>query len=142
MPKRKHSDKADSSKPAKKSLVKITVKETTESVESPYLAAFPGTQPPATTPFQSYRSALDDNDEKRLVKGETEKVVFTGANFGDDAPESFSNYLVGVYSKSKNSVTFVPAPVLRVRRTVKALESVDDAIRSRNTAFQEAKTSL
>ncbi|KAI9255635.1 RNA polymerase I associated factor, A49-like protein, partial [Phascolomyces articulosus] len=51
-------------------------------------------------------------------------------------------YLVGVYSKSKNTVTLTPAPVLRMHRNVKSLALSDDTIRKKNTQFNEAKTSL
>ncbi|KAI7860069.1 RNA polymerase I associated factor, A49-like protein [Circinella umbellata] len=142
MGKRKHSETTSESKPSKSSRnVKIAIETPSKNVDSPYLAAFPGTQPPASTPFTSYRS-LDGNEKKRLVIGETEKVKFTGSNSGEDAPESYCQYLVGVYSKSKNTVTLTPAPVLRIHRNVKSLALSDDTIRKKNTQFNEAKTSL
>lgn len=48
-------------------------------------ATFPGTKPPADTTFHAYRSYDETKDEQRYVRGETEKVEFTGANFGEQA---------------------------------------------------------
>lgn len=47
--------------------------------------------PENDTPFTSYRPehSNEDNADKRLISGETEKVVFTGSNFGEDAPVNY-----------------------------------------------------
>ncbi|KAI9494077.1 RNA polymerase I associated factor, A49-like protein, partial [Zychaea mexicana] len=144
MGKRKHSETTTSEGKSSKSSrnVKIAVEMPPEGADSPYLAAFPGTKPPTTTPFTSYRSRDKSSDKKRVVVGETDKVTFTGKNHGEDAPESYCQYLVGVYSKSKNTVTLTPAPVLRMHRSVKTLALSDNTIRNKQTAFNEAKTSL
>lgn len=47
--------------------------------------------PENDTVFTSYRpvNSNDDNAKQRLISGETEKVVFTGSNFGEDAPVNY-----------------------------------------------------
>lgn len=109
MGKRKHDDSKSSGSGKH---IKIDVAKVDDTVEQPYLgndrvldwvdwasvnlllygsAAFPGTMPENDTKFTSYRpvSSNDDNANQRLISGETEKVVFTGSNFGEDAPVNY-----------------------------------------------------
>ncbi|KAF7727977.1 DNA-directed RNA polymerase I subunit rpa49 [Apophysomyces ossiformis] len=125
MTKRKHSDE-DKGHAGK--YLKVNLAEAKPDVETPYLATFPGIQPPADTSFSAYRrSGSQTSSQKashRVVSGETEKVVFSGANFGKDAANGlYCKYLVGVYSKKDQALTVTPASVLRMRRSVKALSS-------------------
>lgn len=50
-------------------------------------------------------------------------------------------YLVGVYSKKEKTVTLTPAPVVRLRRTVKALQTLDSDART-DKNYAEARKAL
>ncbi|KAI9317116.1 RNA polymerase I associated factor, A49-like protein [Dichotomocladium elegans] len=144
MPKRKNSDSQVKGDRHEK-YIKIEFAKTGSNVETPYLAAFPGTKPPADTKFTAYRSEHDEIDSKktqRFLVGETDKVVYTGANFGKDTPASHCKYLVGVYSKKSNTLNVVQAPILRMHRTVKALQSGTTSNTLVDKSFQGAKASL
>lgn len=52
-----------------------------------------------------------------------------------------SSYIVGTYSKKDQTLTITPAPVLRMKRSVKALQSTESNSRS-DTTFAQAKASL
>ncbi|KAG2232852.1 RNA polymerase I associated factor, A49-like protein [Thamnidium elegans] len=108
--------------------VKVNTVEKETDVETPYLATFPGTKPSSDMSFTAYKS----NDvtpsakkaEQRFISGETDKVIFSGANFG---PNSVRNnqckYIVGVYSKKDNTLEITNTPIIKMNRTVKALDS-------------------
>lgn len=53
----------------------------------------------------------------------------------------YYRYLVGVYSKKDKTVTFTPAPVVRLRRTVKALQTLDSDART-GKSYAEARRAL
>ncbi|CAO3658966.1 unnamed protein product [Rhizopus microsporus] len=77
MGKRKHSDEQSSRH------VKIVVAEKQTDVEPPYLVAFPGTKPPSDLIYTPHRHEQEDKKaEQRVISGETEKVIYTGSNFG------------------------------------------------------------
>ena len=77
-----------------------------------------------------------------MMTAETDKVSFQAANFG---PDSIRNnqckYIVGVYSKKNNTLDIAKAPILKMTRTVKALES-EGAHQSTATRGQIARTAL
>ncbi|KAI9358681.1 RNA polymerase I associated factor, A49-like protein [Pilaira anomala] len=108
--------------------VKVSTVTKEAEVETPYLATFPGTKPASDMDFTAYKSS-DPNPsakkaEQRVISGETDKVIFSGANFG---PNSIRNnqckYIVGVYSKKANTLDITNAPIMKMNRTVKALEA-------------------
>ncbi|CEJ02956.1 hypothetical protein RMCBS344292_16948 [Rhizopus microsporus] len=118
MGKRKHSDEQSSRH------VKIVVAEKQTDVEPPYLVAFPGTKPPSDLIYTPHRHEQEDKKaEQRVISGETEKVIYTGSNFGRDAIDTHCKYLVGVFSKKENTLSITNAPIMRMNRTVKALQS-------------------
>lgn len=52
------------------------------------------------------------------------------------------SYIVGTYSKKDQTLTITPAPVLRMKRSVKALQSAQDSSSRSDTGFAQAKASL
>ncbi|KAI8093094.1 RNA polymerase I associated factor, A49-like protein [Halteromyces radiatus] len=140
MGKRKHSETEGKSD---KKLTTISLANVSKESETPILATFPGTVPPAETPFTPYKRNYQTSTEKaneRVLIGETEKVIFTGSNFGEDSPRDLHcNYYIGVYSKKNQEVTVTPAKVLSMRRKVKALASHDaDVIHNKSFKLQRA----
>lgn len=86
--------------------------------------AFPGTKPPSDLIYTPHRHEQEDKKaEQRVISGETEKVIYTGSNFGRDAIDTHCKYLVGVFSKKENTLSITNAPIMRMNRTVKALQS-------------------
>ncbi|KAI9266390.1 RNA polymerase I associated factor, A49-like protein [Helicostylum pulchrum] len=108
--------------------VKVNAVEKETDVETPYLAAFPGTKPSSDMSFTAYKNndvtSSSKKAEQRFVSGETDKVIFSGANYG---PNSVRNnqckYIVGVYSKKDNTLEITNAPIIKMSRTVKALDT-------------------
>ncbi|KAI8885259.1 RNA polymerase I associated factor, A49-like protein [Backusella circina FSU 941] len=105
--------------------VKVNIVEIAKN-EQPFLATFPGTKPTEDMKFTQYRSSDANASIKKanqaVVVGETDKVSFAGANFGDEAvPNTYCKYLVGIYSKKNNSLEVTNAPIIRMTREVKAL---------------------
>ncbi|KAG0189886.1 DNA-directed RNA polymerase I subunit rpa49 [Apophysomyces sp. BC1034] len=146
MTKRKH---AEENKGHGGKHIKVALDDLKPDVEKPYLTTFPGIQPPADTAFSAYRrSGTQTSAEKtghRVINGETEKIVFSGANFGKEAASGlYCKYLVGVYSKKDQALTLTPAPVMRMRRSVKALSSaaVNDNIAALDFARARAALGL
>ncbi|KAI8342761.1 RNA polymerase I associated factor, A49-like protein [Chlamydoabsidia padenii] len=141
MGKRKHSETEGSTS----KFTTITSANVAEQTEAPVLATFPGTRPSSETAFtpfkRNYETSTAKSDERVLI-GETEKVIFTGANFGEDSPRGLHcKYYLGVYSKKEQKVTVAPARVLSMRRTVKALSNgTADALH--NKSFKLQRTNL
>ncbi|SAM01306.1 hypothetical protein [Absidia glauca] len=143
MGKRKHSETEDKSSKFT-SIVSANIPERTES---PILATFPGTQPSSETTFtpfkRNYETSAAKADE-RVVIGETDKVLFTGSNFGEDSPRGLHcKYYLGVYSKKNQQVTVTPARVLSMRRSVKALTNANnEAINNKSFKLQRANLGM
>ncbi|RCI04372.1 DNA-directed RNA polymerase I subunit rpa49 [Rhizopus stolonifer] len=137
MGKRKNSEDQSSSR------VKIVVAEKQTDVESPYLVTFSGTKPTSELEFTPYKrsDAVGKQALQRYVTGETDKVRFSGSNFGQNALDSHSKYLVGVYSKKDNSLNITNSPIMRLSRSVKALES-ESSVNSNVARGQAARAAL
>ncbi|KAI8992373.1 RNA polymerase I associated factor, A49-like protein [Pilobolus umbonatus] len=139
MGKRKHSEEETSRN------VKISVYKPTEAdIETPILAAFPGFKPTSDMIFNVYKNknSTIKNEPKCIVTGETEKVSFNGANFGDNAVSDDScRYIVGVYSKKENTLQIARAPIMKMSREVKSLKSIS-AVRKTAGTKMEDRTQL
>ncbi|KAI9306500.1 RNA polymerase I associated factor, A49-like protein [Cunninghamella echinulata] len=125
--------------------VKIKIANISEDTESPVLATFPGTIPSSETVFTPYKRNYETGSAKaneRVIVGETEKVLFTGSNFGENGPRGvYCDYYVGVYSKKDRQVTITPARVVSMRRNVKVL--MNDTVMSNNKeAHKEQRAKL
>ncbi|CAO3644950.1 unnamed protein product [Cunninghamella blakesleeana] len=105
--------------------VKVRIANISEDTESPVLATFPGIIPSSNTVFTPYKRNYETGSTKaneRVIVGETDKVLFTGSNFGEEGPKGvYCDYYVGVYSKKENQVTVTPARIVSMRRNVKVL---------------------
>ena len=100
-----------------------------------YLASFSGVRPPPTTTFREYkRIRKDRRDEKDVIlQGETERIEFEGRTKSKDNDDtckyqiplelSNSRYAIGIYNPEKGSVKLIPAPMLQMQRSIKALKS-------------------
>lgn len=100
-----------------------------------YLASFAGVIPPPTTTFREYkRKRKDRGDEKDVIlQGETERIEFEGRTTSTDNDDTcqyheakaFSDcrYAICIYNPEKESVKIVPAPMLHMQRSIKALKS-------------------
>ncbi|KAI9020845.1 RNA polymerase I associated factor, A49-like protein [Phycomyces nitens] len=142
MGKRKQSEGTSSTQ----KYVKINLAEPQADVETPYLAMFPGTQPPSTTVFTALKRQGTQSTKRaaqRMVTTETDKVTYKGATFGEEEAQNlYCKYLVGVYSKKDNSLTVTPAPVLRMSRSVKALTNENKSTTTNSNAFGAARAAL
>ncbi|KAI8393387.1 RNA polymerase I associated factor, A49-like protein [Radiomyces spectabilis] len=143
MGKRKHAEGSES-KSGKH--IKVSLAKKQDNIEPPFLAAFPGTQPSSDTRFTPYKLQGDvpkKRQNHRFVSGETEKVVFSAANFGDEAAQGvYCKYLVGVFSKEKQELTVAPTSVMAMRRKVKALMSSTSEKTSASNTYGQARAAL
>ncbi|KAI9264835.1 RNA polymerase I associated factor, A49-like protein [Sporodiniella umbellata] len=123
--------------------VKIVVAEKKADVETPYLVTFAGTKPSSDLDFTPYKrnDATGSQASHRYLSGETDKVRFSGSNFGASALDSHCKYIVGVYSKKEKSLSITDVPIMRLSRTVKALES-EESITSNAARGQAARAAL
>ncbi|KAG2208533.1 hypothetical protein INT47_010229 [Mucor saturninus] len=108
--------------------VKVNTVEKESEVETPYLATFPGTKPTSEMIFTAYKSGEANPSakkaEQRTISGETDKVIFNASNFGPNAVRNNQcKYIVGVYSKKNNTLDITNAPIMKMARSVKALDA-------------------
>ncbi|KAI8323044.1 RNA polymerase I associated factor, A49-like protein [Martensiomyces pterosporus] len=114
--------KSMSGESSQNSDVKITVDNTIASIQ-PVLATFAATVPPVASSFTTYKSVDPDRSDDCIVVSETDKIEFVGQNFEDDkALYTGCKYLVGVYDKETDTVTFRRAPLVRVNTVIKSLK--------------------
>ncbi|ORZ13612.1 RNA polymerase I associated factor, A49-like protein [Absidia repens] len=144
MGKRKHSETEDKTS---SKLTDIVLADLPDQTEAPVLATFPGTLPSSETTFTPYKRNYETSASKaneRVVVGETEKVLFTGANFGENGPRDLHcKYYLGVYSKKDQQVTVTPTRVLSMRRNVKALANMDtEVINNKSFKLQRANLGM
>jgi len=100
-----------------------------------YLSSFSGVIPPPETTFREYKRIRNDRgDEKDVIlQGETERIEFEGrtkSKNNDDSCQYPSQaygvndrYAICIYNAEKESVKIVPAPMVRMQRSIKALRA-------------------
>ncbi|KAJ1802480.1 DNA-directed RNA polymerase I subunit rpa49, partial [Coemansia sp. RSA 2599] len=91
----------------------------------PVLAKFSGAMPPVASTFDAYKCLDSSKKDACIVVSENEKIEYVGQNYEDGKPLFVGNkYLIGVYDKATDTVTFRQAPVVDVRTVIKSLKGV------------------
>ncbi|KAJ1730019.1 DNA-directed RNA polymerase I subunit rpa49 [Coemansia biformis] len=107
--------------------VSISIDSTKAKVQ-PVLATFAAGIPPAASAFATYRCTDKSKGDRYIVASETDKVEYVGQSFeGERLVAGGCKYLVGVYDKATDTVTFRAAPVVRVGTAIKSLKGVRGA---------------
>ncbi|ORY00824.1 RNA polymerase I associated factor, A49-like protein [Basidiobolus meristosporus CBS 931.73] len=122
---------------------KLPLKLDSSDSGAPVLVTFPGVYPSnPQQQFQLYKNTVSRRSNQVVIAGETERVEFVGQNFGEEGPKNlYCKYMVGVYDKKTNSVTFKEAPVCKMTRHVKALKHLQ-AQQSDNSQVMVALNAL
>ncbi|KAG8716127.1 DNA-directed RNA polymerase I subunit rpa49 [Ceratobasidium sp. 395] len=109
---------------------KVVVLEASSSKLGPVLAHFPSLAPPEKTPAYIYGSnarAIDKTKGSSILVAETPQIEYVSTN-QDQAADGTGytcQYLVAVHDRKNNTVTFRPAPLYDLTRTVKALKNIE-----------------
>ncbi|KAJ2777926.1 DNA-directed RNA polymerase I subunit rpa49 [Coemansia interrupta] len=102
--------------------VTISINSAKANVQ-PVLAKFTAAVPPLASSFATYKSIDSRKKDECIVVSETEKIEFVGQNYEDGKPLApGSKYLIGVYDKDSDTVTFRVAPVVTVNTVIKSLK--------------------
>ncbi|KAJ2227528.1 DNA-directed RNA polymerase I subunit rpa49 [Coemansia sp. RSA 1722] len=106
------------------SAVSISI-DTSKAGIQPVLAKFSAAVPPVASTFDTYRCLDSSKKDACIVVSETQKIEYVGQNYEDGKPLFVgSKYLVGVYDKATDTVTFRQAPVVDVKTVIKSLKGV------------------
>ncbi|KAJ2516046.1 DNA-directed RNA polymerase I subunit rpa49 [Coemansia sp. RSA 2049] len=110
--------------------------DTSRAAVQPVVASFAAAVPPVASTFATYKSVDKNKASECIVVSETEKIEYVGQTFEDNKPLfTGCQYLVGVYDKTTDTVTFRTAPYVRINSTIKSLKDstgvVDRDISSR-----------
>ncbi|KAJ2713493.1 DNA-directed RNA polymerase I subunit rpa49 [Coemansia spiralis] len=120
---------------AKAGSVAITIDGSKAKVQ-PVLATFAAGIPPPAAAFATYRGTDKSKGDRCIVVSETDKIEYVGQSFEGERPlVNGCKYLLGVYDKATDSVTFRAAPVVRVSSVIKSLKGVR-GVADRNIAEQ------
>ncbi|KAG9097894.1 DNA-directed RNA polymerase I subunit rpa49 [Ceratobasidium sp. UAMH 11750] len=109
---------------------KVTVLESSSSKLGPVLAHFPSLAPPEGTPAYVYGSSVRTTNRSKgstILVAETPQIEYVSTN-QDPAAASTGytcQYLIAVHDRKDNTVTFRPAPLYDLTRTVKALKNLE-----------------
>ncbi|QRV98434.1 DNA-directed RNA polymerase I subunit A49 [Ceratobasidium sp. AG-Ba] len=109
---------------------KVTVLEASSSKTGPVLAHFPSLAPPDDTPAYVYGANVRASNKTKgstILVSETPKIEYVSTN-QDQAASSTGyacQYLIAVHDRKTNTVTFQPAPLYDLTRTVKALKNLE-----------------
>ncbi|KAG8739801.1 DNA-directed RNA polymerase I subunit rpa49 [Ceratobasidium sp. 428] len=109
---------------------KVVILEASSSKLGPVLAHFPSLAPPEKTPAHIYGSnarAIDKTKGSSILVAETPQIEYVSTN-QDQAADGTGytcQYLVAVHDRANNTVTFRPAPLYDLTRTVKALKNIE-----------------
>ncbi|KAI8868926.1 hypothetical protein GQ42DRAFT_163799 [Ramicandelaber brevisporus] len=108
-----------------------------QNVPEPLIAQFPSVLPnnmevseggsgPMT--FTLARNSNPRRPNQKTISGDSERIAFTGATFGENGPQEALDvkYAVGVYDPVTGTVTVRPAPFFRVKRTVHRLVEIEN----------------
>ncbi|KAJ2666197.1 DNA-directed RNA polymerase I subunit rpa49 [Coemansia sp. RSA 1199] len=130
-------------KAEEQSTVSISIDSSKAKVQ-PVLATFAAAVPPVASEFTSYRGMGAEKSNDYIVASSTEKIEFVGQTFDGARPlVTGCRYLVGVYDPSTDSVTFRPAPYVRVTSAIKSLKDARGvADRDISARLMQARTEL
>ncbi|KAG8757158.1 DNA-directed RNA polymerase I subunit rpa49 [Ceratobasidium sp. 428] len=109
---------------------KVAVLEASSSKLGPVLAHFPSLAPPEKAPAHIYGSnarVIDKSKGSSILVAETPQIEYVSTN-QDQAADGTGytcQYLVAVHDRKNNTVTFRPAPLYDLTRTVKALKNIE-----------------
>ncbi|KAJ1667033.1 DNA-directed RNA polymerase I subunit rpa49 [Coemansia sp. RSA 1813] len=97
--------------------------DSSKAVVQPVVASFAAAVPPMASSFSTYKSVDKNKSNDCIVVSETEKIEYVGQTFEDNKPLfTGCKYLVGVYDKKTDTVTFRKAPYVRVNSAIKSLK--------------------
>ncbi|CAG8437113.1 4208_t:CDS:2 [Diversispora eburnea] len=103
--------------------------------QGPFLASFHGIPPPQDVEFNTYQSS---NGRKLMIAGENSEVIFASKEYEAD---QVSEYMIAIYDKTTNIVTFRPAPVIDIAPIPKRLKLESNETKIQDN-FLVAKTAL
>ncbi|KAG9101536.1 DNA-directed RNA polymerase I subunit rpa49 [Ceratobasidium sp. 370] len=109
---------------------KVTVLAASSSKLGPVLAHFPSLSPPEGTPAYIYGDGarpVDRSKGSTILVAETPQIEYVSTN-QDPAASSMGytcQYLIAVHDRKDNTITFRPAPLYDLTRTVKALKNLE-----------------
>ncbi|KAJ2383874.1 DNA-directed RNA polymerase I subunit rpa49, partial [Coemansia sp. RSA 2603] len=108
--------------------VTITINSAKANVQ-PVLANFTAAIPPVASSFATYKSIDARRKDECIVVSETDKIEFVGHNYEDGKPLTpGGKYLLGVYDKDSDTVTFRVAPVVTVGTVIKSLKEAGGVV--------------
>ncbi|CAG8766985.1 21487_t:CDS:2 [Gigaspora rosea] len=110
--------------------------ETKPDSQGPILASFQGVSPPQDVGFRTYKSA---NGRRSMVVGENPRVIYESNEF---TTEQSSEYLVAIYNKKTNSVTFSSVPVIDLVPIPKRIKMEEPKDSIKHVDFIMEKTAL
>src|SRR5579859_1019441 len=88
-----------------------------------YLASFSGVQPPDSLTFREFkRKRTAEGVKDVIVQGETERIEFEGRSVAEEEGDN-CQYVVGILNREMGSVKLIPAPMIHMQRSIKALKS-------------------
>ncbi|KAJ2314339.1 DNA-directed RNA polymerase I subunit rpa49 [Coemansia sp. RSA 2611] len=89
----------------------------------PVLATFSAAVPPVASTFSTYRGISKSKSNDYIIVNESEKMEYVGKTFDGDRPlVDGCRYLIGVYDKTNDTVTFRQAPFVCVNSVIKSLK--------------------
>ncbi|KAJ2719543.1 DNA-directed RNA polymerase I subunit rpa49 [Coemansia sp. Benny D115] len=122
--------------------VKVSI-DSSKAIVQPVLAKFTSTVPPVASLFTAYKCLDSERKDACLVVSETEKIEFVGQSHEDKkALFPGSSYLVGVYNKATDTVTFRQAPLVQVSTVIKSLKNAEGVRERSNADYRTAKDEL
>ncbi|KAJ1793984.1 DNA-directed RNA polymerase I subunit rpa49 [Coemansia sp. RSA 2399] len=102
--------------------ISVSIDNSKASVQ-PVIASFAAAVPPMASSFATYKCIDKSKPNDCIVVSETEKIEYVGQSFEDNKPLfTGCKYLVGVYDKNTDTVTFRKAPYVRVNSAIKSLK--------------------
>ncbi|KAF0477817.1 RNA polymerase I associated factor, A49-like protein [Gigaspora margarita] len=110
--------------------------ETKPDSQGPILASFQGVSPPQDVGFRTYKNA---NGRRSMVVGENPRVIYESNEF---TTEQSSEYLVAIYNKKTNSVTFSSVPVIDLVPIPKRIKMEEPKDSIKHVDFIMEKTAL
>ncbi|KAJ1833956.1 hypothetical protein LPJ70_006376, partial [Coemansia sp. RSA 2708] len=85
----------------------------------PVLATFSAAVPPVASTFSTYRGISKSKSNDYIIVNESEKMEYVGKSFDGDRPlVDGCRYLIGVYDKTNDTVTFRQAPFVCVNSVI------------------------
>ncbi|GAB1523388.1 DNA-directed RNA polymerase I subunit rpa49 [Rhizoctonia solani] len=123
---------ADQSESAAPTAAKVKVLEPSSTLVGPVLAHFPSVAPPNGTPAHVYRSKYSAPDAalestSTILVSETPQIEYVSTNqdYAAAGHGYTCQYMVAIHNRKDNTITFRPAPLYDLTRTVKALKNLE-----------------